>query len=64
MQLLICYSASISLSGFVTVSGSSATLTLSSSVSGSFQCSLDGGDFESCKFVSLTKQWQKKYKHL
>ncbi|XP_065918054.1 uncharacterized protein [Dysidea avara] len=52
-DFIISCPTSISLSGFVTVSGSSATLTLSSSVSGSFQCSLDGGDFESCSSGSV-----------
>lgn len=38
------------LGGSVTVSGSSATLSLSSSVSGTFLCSLDGADLIQCKF--------------
>ena len=41
------------LDGSVTVTGVDATITLSSSISGSFECSLDEGSFEPCMLKAM-----------
>ena len=44
----------ITANGVVTVSGDKATLTLNATAEGTFQCSLDGGTFQSCMHMFIT----------